>query len=141
MGERGLRETHARTLYRGLFGKFSQGIPNEEWTEATLPAELPQRIKTDLVRDFTMSSSRVVEQVASEGGFKLVVELQDKQRVETVVIRHHHESAQKTRYTVCVSSQVRLRPGWSPGLAARVALPGLAATVARRLVGSSAQRC
>ena len=47
-------------------------------------------------------------QVASEGGFKLVVELQDKQKVETVVIRHHHESSQKTRYTVCVSSQVRI---------------------------------
>ena len=106
MAERGFRETHARTLYSSLFGNFKKGIPNAEWSEASLPALLPKGIKADLARDFTLSSSRVVEQVESEGGFKLVVELQDKQRVETVVIRHHHASAQKTRYTVCVSSQV-----------------------------------
>jgi hypothetical protein len=63
IGKRGLGETHTRTLYRSLFGKFSQGIAIPEWSEETLPADLPKRIKADLARDFTMSSSRVVEQV------------------------------------------------------------------------------
>jgi len=63
-------------------------------------------VRGELAQHFTLLSSRVVERVPSEGGFKLVVQLQDGHRVETVVIRHHHETSSRTRHTVCVSSQV-----------------------------------
>jgi len=75
MEERGFRETHARTLYSSLFGKFRKGIPNAEWSEASLPALLPKSIKADLARDFTLSSSRVVEQVASDLRYPLLLKL------------------------------------------------------------------
>jgi 23S rRNA (adenine2503-C2)-methyltransferase len=61
----------------------------------------------DLLRDFTPCSSKVVDEQRSEGGGrKLVIQLSSGQLVETVLIRHDHESSGRSRHTVCVSSQV-----------------------------------
>ncbi len=63
----------------------------------------PKDVIENVKANFVLSTSKVVERIESVRGdtTKLLIELQDGHRVETVVMRHHHHA------TVCVSSQVR----------------------------------
>ncbi|CAK8999880.1 Ribosomal RNA large subunit methyltransferase N (23S rRNA (adenine(2503)-C(2))-methyltransferase) (23S rRNA m2A2503 methyltransferase) [Durusdinium trenchii] len=72
-----------------------------------LPSALLQLLKTG----FTHCSSKVLEFFpADQGGGKMLLELQDGQRIETVLIEH---AGPKPRSTVCVSSQIGCKMGCS----------------------------
>ena len=66
-------------------------------------------------KEFTPLTSKIVRiQPSQSGGFKLVIQLQSGELIETVIIRHDRSSTltnkstltTPSRYTVCVSSQV-----------------------------------
>ena len=110
--EHGHKEIHARVLYKWLFQRQHKGagastVRRHHWTSESLPTDLSKDLRTALVKEFALSTSKVVERTDSEsGGLKLLIQLQDGHLVETVVIRHEHESSERVRHTICVSSQV-----------------------------------
>ena len=83
---------------------------------------IPNVVKEQFDQHFVQCTSTVVEIKESDDGAKLVVELQDGHRIETVLIRHSNthsnpesvipskssKSPATARNTVCVSSQVRM---------------------------------
>jgi len=91
-----------QAVYRHLFRRGGEFTPEALHSEA----ELPRQMAANLCGVFVKSTSRVVQQVESVGGRKLVVELASGLRVETVLIMHEHRSTGRRRCTVCVSSQV-----------------------------------
>jgi 23S rRNA (adenine(2503)-C(2))-methyltransferase len=74
--------------------------------DLTRVPDLPNVVMDQFSQHFVLTTSRVVEEKASEHGRKLVVQLQDDHLIETVVIQHT-----KNRSTVCVSSQVGCQMG------------------------------
>ena len=84
---------------RGLETPLSD-IPYDRWMVS------PEAVVA-LQRDLNMCTSKVVERLDSARGdsTKLLIELQDGHRVETVVMRHFKHA------TVCVSSQIGCKMG------------------------------
>jgi len=110
---RGMKEMHVQKIYNALFrngragGGAWSGLSSEITVQQLQALDLSMADSEDLLRDFVQCSSRVVDdQVSVGGGRKLVVELSSGRLVETVIIRHDHLSSGRSRYTVCVSSQV-----------------------------------
>ena len=135
-----IKEHHIKTLYRVLLRqKQSSSIMpvSEDDTNTNnaeplqslqlynqlLESDFPQKAASSLFYNnegalpfnfnFIPCTSKVIKvQPSQSGGFKMVIQLQSGQMVETVIIRHDRsmdESSRKnspTRYTVCVSSQV-----------------------------------
>jgi adenine C2-methylase RlmN of 23S rRNA A2503 and tRNA A37 len=99
-----VKRTHVIKMYNWL-GTHPEtaAVDDLPFTDWSVPREA---IKT-LKETFVLSTSKVVERHESNRGdtTKLVVELFDGHRVETVVMRHHK------RTTVCVSSQVGCQMG------------------------------
>ncbi|KAI9345138.1 radical SAM domain-containing protein [Zopfochytrium polystomum] len=119
------RRRHLTSIYRSIIQK---GVT--DWDEI---AELPKAVRAMLKegKEFTLTTSRVVERKDAKDGSttKMLIELQDKQRIETVIMRYGEvelasfpedekrkrakelEDAGRSfrsnkRATVCVSSQV-----------------------------------
>eukprot|EP00435_Cladocopium_sp_Y103_P047099 s1710_g13.t1 len=82
--------------------------PEEFWELRRKHPQLPLALSQLLKRSFTRCSSRVVDFFPGEQGGKMLVELQDGQRIETVLIEH---AGPKPRSTVCVSSQIGCKMG------------------------------
>ena len=97
----GIAASHLQTVFLHLFRRGGELSP-----DCLHEAGLPRVAARRLCDRFAVSTSRVVEEVESAGGRKLVVELASGQRVETVLIKHAHRSSGNRRCTVCVSSQV-----------------------------------
>lgn len=99
-----LSKTWNRILYSHSIGKsYEEGIQTVLDTNGC-----PKAMQALLTgKDFSLMTSTVKEENTSKDGSttKLVVELQDKQLVESVIMRH------ATRTTLCVSSQVGCQMG------------------------------
>ena len=111
----GLKEQHLKAVWRAVVREGATDLD-----AAAEKAGLPARGRAALVARFACPTSAVVDAIptTAQKGFKLVVELQDGQRVETVAIVHEVADAQQReaggaqgRITVCVSSQVGCRMG------------------------------
>jgi adenine C2-methylase RlmN of 23S rRNA A2503 and tRNA A37 len=92
-----------RKLYKALLRDPHAGYDAIDWVKI----QLPKKIETIIKSDFHVFTTTVVEQEESHRGdtTKLLVELQDGHRIETVVMRHKGHS------TVCVSSEIGCRQG------------------------------
>jgi len=98
---RDLKEHHLKTLYKTVM----TSSPNDNLEELLLINSFPRRHAADLLNEFQLCTSSVVESHPSQsGGKKLVIQLENGGKIETVIIRH--DTARGLRYTVCVSSQV-----------------------------------
>lgn len=95
----GAKEQHVRKMWKNS-ETFQEGNNNS-------PIDGIPNIVYDLFpRDFKHCTSRVVSYQTCDHGGKLLIDLQGgMHQIETVIIQH------KTRYTVCVSSQVGCRMG------------------------------
>ena len=94
---------HATRIYNWMAlhpDTTMENIPFAQWS-------VPRAATKTIMDDFVISTSKVVESFESNRGdtTKLLVELHDGHRVETVVMRHNKRS------TVCVSSQVGCQMG------------------------------
>ena len=68
-------------------------------------SDLPKDLRQKLEDHAKISIPRVLKQrVSSDGSRKFLLELEDKKRIETVVIPHSNEKDSK--YTICLSTQV-----------------------------------
>jgi len=106
-----LKEHHLKALYRALL--LQRATTSDDAAAASLQAALlrasfPQRQAAELLSQFAVCGSTLVERRESAaGGQKLVVRLGSTgQLVETVLIRHESARSGAARWTVCVSSQV-----------------------------------
>jgi len=99
--ELGVLAEHRRRIWKVL--------PNETLNIRKVP-DLPESVYDKFDDKFKLTTTRVVEEKASEHGAKLVIETQDGHFIETVLI-HHDSSTRKRRTTVCVSSQVGCQMG------------------------------
>jgi 23S rRNA (adenine2503-C2)-methyltransferase len=90
---------HASALYRAFFSKPDLELESTPLNAAAF--RLGALVKKDLV----IQLPRVVDRVAAQGVSKLVFELADGQRVESVIIPMVRHA------TVCISSQVGCRMG------------------------------
>jgi 23S rRNA (adenine2503-C2)-methyltransferase len=87
----------ARQLYKWMYQKQTASF----YEMSDLPREL--RFKLDDMAQ--ISIPRFLKQrVSRDGTRKFLLEMNDKKRVETVIIPQSHEK--NTQYTVCISSQV-----------------------------------
>lgn len=105
--ERGIKDIHRRQVGK-LIIKFRPQTTHElaELTKTETRKLLPTGLVQDLAEHFVVTTSKVVERHESvDGTIKLLVELQDGQRVEAVIIRHDG------RNTLCVSSQIGCQMG------------------------------
>mmetsp|Transcript_25470 Transcript_25470/g.45994 ORF Transcript_25470/g.45994 Transcript_25470/m.45994 type:complete len:396 (+) Transcript_25470:85-1272(+) len=99
--ERSLSEQHLKILYKTVMTSSH----HDELEQRLLDNSFPRGHAADLVTEFKLCTSSVVETFPSaSGGKKLLIELESGRRIETVVIRH--VTSRGVRYTVCVSSQV-----------------------------------
>lgn len=99
--ERGWKACHAYSLWKLCLRHRPAQLSELAAAAAEERVLLPGGLVEALCERFTLTTSTVVEKHVSEDGTtKLLVELQDGQRVEAVVIRH------QGRNTLCVSSQV-----------------------------------
>jgi 23S rRNA (adenine2503-C2)-methyltransferase len=90
----GLSPTHADRLWSLLYLGFARS--------ADELAELPARLRSRLAAETSIGCLPVASEVESSDGFtrKFLLELQDRERIETVLMRF------TGRVTACVSSQV-----------------------------------
>jgi adenine C2-methylase RlmN of 23S rRNA A2503 and tRNA A37 len=107
MEERGIKQLHARQMWKLICKHRPERL---EAVDALSMKEMGRQLPTGMVaafaEQFTVTSSKVVEKHESrDGTIKLLVELQDGQRVEAVIIRHDG------RNTLCVSSQIGCQMG------------------------------
>lgn len=101
--EAGWSEEQLRSVYGHLFRRGGDFTPTALHEQAGLSRASAEA----MCENFVALRSRIVERIPSEGGMKLVVELQPSgQRVEMAMILHDHKTSGKRRCTVCVSSQV-----------------------------------
>jgi adenine C2-methylase RlmN of 23S rRNA A2503 and tRNA A37 len=99
--ERGWKPLHAYSLWKLVLRNRPAHLSELAALCAAQHILLPTGMVEALCERFALTTSTVVESHVSEDGTtKLLVELQDGQRVEAVVIRH------SGRNTLCVSSQV-----------------------------------
>jgi 23S rRNA (adenine(2503)-C(2))-methyltransferase len=97
---------HAIKLWNWLARNPEKSLEDalqQEWVVNRVPREAARQIR----EKFVLSTSRIVEKYESNRGdtTKLLVELHDGHRVETVVMKH------EKRTTVCVSSQIGCQMG------------------------------
>ncbi|MDR1617302.1 MAG: 23S rRNA (adenine(2503)-C(2))-methyltransferase RlmN [Syntrophomonadaceae bacterium] len=86
-----------RQIYKWIYAKNT----NSFYEMSDIPREL--RIKLDDIAQ--ISIPRVLKQkVSADGTRKFLMELEDKKRIETVLIPQSKDK--NTRYTICISSQV-----------------------------------
>ena len=92
-----------RRLWKNLLSNPSGGLDAISWGKLNLPKDTIQK----LYSDFNIFTTKIVEKEESKRGdtTKLLIELQDGHRVETVVMRHKGHS------TVCISSQIGCKMG------------------------------
>jgi adenine C2-methylase RlmN of 23S rRNA A2503 and tRNA A37 len=108
-----VKPLHARNLWRYLLRTPGVDIKTADLASLKLPAHAIQPLRDN----FVMSTSRVVSAQHSRDGSvtKLLIELQDGLRVETVVIRNGATTARRIkgepRTTLCISSQVGCKMG------------------------------
>jgi len=95
----GRGEFHAAALYRGFYG--SACIEPTENNAFSSSQQLRRQIRSDL----ELSRPAVVEQTSEDGVTKLVFQLLDGHRIETVVIPMANHA------TICISCQVGCRMG------------------------------
>lgn len=101
LAERGVKPVHAYSLWKLALKHRPQQLGDLKELSLGSHILLPTGLVEALCERFVLTTSTVVEtHVSSDGTTKLLVELQDGQRVEAVVIRH------QGRNTLCVSSQV-----------------------------------
>ncbi|GMI03345.1 hypothetical protein TrVE_jg13727 [Triparma verrucosa] len=108
----GLKEAHVSTLYNAFLRRGSAGCGLSE-PRSDLPSlseltdkSFPKSAASSLLSSFSALSTSVSKVVpSSSGGYRLLILLPTGQSIETVIIKHMHTNG-KTRYTVCLSSQV-----------------------------------
>ena len=87
----------ARQIYKWIYQKQTASF----YEMSDLPKELRIRLDEKAV----VSIPRVLKQrVSKDGSRKFLLEMNDKKKVETVVIPQSHDK--NTRYTACLSTQV-----------------------------------
>ena len=100
MVERGQKPFRAVQLYTWIYEKRATSF--DEMSDISL------RFREELNRDFCLSLSTIhTKQVSSDGTIKLLLNLEDGAKVETVLMRYNYGNA------VCVSSQVGCNMGCS----------------------------
>ena len=98
---------HARRIY-----KYLMRTPNASIQNLDNIIDFPMRILPELEKQFSMFTSKVVSAITckDQSTTKLLIELQDGLRIETVIIRHGAVTARspdgEKRTTLCVSSQI-----------------------------------
>jgi 23S rRNA (adenine(2503)-C(2))-methyltransferase len=103
---------HARRIY-----KYLLRTPNASISNLSNIIDFPVRILPELERTFSMFTSKVVSAITckDQSTTKLLIELQDGLRIETVIIRHGAVTARspdgEKRTTLCVSSQIGCKMG------------------------------
>ena len=90
-------------LANALYGSFYKQLNPRPWDAEAI--RLSPGLAANLKRDWDAAPGNVVERVEQEGVVKFVTELNDGNRIETVII------SMATYQTVCVSSQVGCRRG------------------------------
>eukprot|EP00854_Cymbomonas_tetramitiformis_P001040 gene1039-1571_t len=93
-----IKMNHVNTVYREIFKRGRTAF----WETPDIGRKTQDLLK----ENFVLTTSKVVEVAEAEdgSGAKLIIELKDGHRVETVIINHTHKA--RKRSTVCVSSQV-----------------------------------
>eukprot|EP00899_Mesostigma_viride_P019326 jgi/Mesvir1/27395/Mv07198-RA.1 len=120
--DNGIKPVHASAIWRQLLLRENQQRDHPDAspsarefsleTLAELVPTLPKQVPSLLSRSFAALTSRVVEENHSvdNATTKLLIELQDGMRVESVIMRYDttlgRESGGTQRATLCVSSQV-----------------------------------
>lgn len=100
MVERGQKPFRAIQLYTWIYEKRATSF--DEMSDISLA------FRQELNRDFCLSIPKIhTKQVSSDGTVKLLLELEDGYKVETVLMRYNYGNA------VCVSSQVGCNMGCS----------------------------
>ena len=90
---RGVQRFHARQLFRWI---YRRGI-----TDFGLMTDLSRPLRTQIVKDFVVSTPRIVtDETSVDGTRKFVLELADKRRIESVFI------PDTPAMTFCISTQV-----------------------------------
>lgn len=108
---RNLKEHHLKTLYKTVMS-YPQDNTNDTLQQRLLDNHFPKRHAADLLDEFQLCTSRIVEvHESASGGKKLVIELQSGNKIETVLIKH--ETSRGVRHTVCFSSQIGCARGCS----------------------------
>ena len=98
---RDLKEYHLKALYKTVM-TTSQ---DDNLEQRLLDNGFPRRHAADLANEFQLCTSSLIQiHPSASGGKKLVIELQSRAKIESVIIRH--QTTRGVRYTVCVSSQV-----------------------------------
>lgn len=103
----GVKEVHLSTVFQHVMDS-AESAPEDFWELRRKHPQLPLALPQLLTRSFTRCSSHVVDFFPGQQGGKMLVELQDGQRIETVLIEH---AGPKPRSTVCVSSQIGCKMG------------------------------
>lgn len=97
MNDIGEAPFRARQIYKWIYQKQTSSF----YEMSDLPKELRIRLDEKAV----VSIPRVLKQrVSKDGSRKFLLEMNDKKKVETVVIPQNHDK--NTRYTACLSTQV-----------------------------------
>ena len=100
MVERGQKPFRAVQLYTWIYEKRATSF--DEMSDISL------RFREELNRDFCLELPKIhTKQVSNDGTIKLLLELEDGYKVETVLMRYNYGNA------VCVSSQVGCNMGCS----------------------------
>lgn len=69
--------------------------------------DLPRELRNHLDDKAKISIPRVLKQrVSNDGTRKFLMELEDKKRIESVLIPHNEKQYKNHQYTICISSQV-----------------------------------
>eukprot|EP01059_Diplonema_ambulator_P019476 TRINITY_DN3280_c0_g1_i1.p1 TRINITY_DN3280_c0_g1~~TRINITY_DN3280_c0_g1_i1.p1 ORF type:complete len:419 (+),score=148.23 TRINITY_DN3280_c0_g1_i1:53-1309(+) len=100
LAEVGKNAEHARTIQKHA---LKSGTPaGVSWGDVCKGQDLPKAVVNMLDKDFVRCTSKIVERRESKDGtIKLIIQLQDKMEVETVIIPMSPGYS-----TVCLSSQV-----------------------------------
>ncbi len=87
----------ARQIYKWIYQKQTASFYEM--------SDLPKALRIRLDENADISIPRVLKQrVSKDGSRKFLLEMNDKKKVETVVLPQSHDK--NTRYTACISSQV-----------------------------------
>src|SRR5436190_22176343 len=93
LASRGHEPFHARQIYRWI---YKRGV-----TDATRMTDLSRSLREELDREFIVSTPRIVgDDVSTDGTRKLVLELADGRRIESVFI------PDTPAMTFCIATQV-----------------------------------
>jgi len=96
----GISKFRAKQAKKAVYGRLIAS-----WNDAT---DLPEAVRGLLIKKVSISSLNVVQKRESQDTIKLLLQTQDKQYIETVLMRHLNTKEDKDmpgRNTVCISSQ------------------------------------